>query len=198
MQVSGSTEKKALRREMRARRDAATAEQRAAWSTAIAAHVLAWPAYQAASVIHGFLSIQSEVDTRPILDHALAHGKRVLIPLFVRHSDETPCCEITSLADEAFEVGGFGLCVPHQQQHADPALIDLVLVPLLAFAPAHTGQWLRLGYGAGYYDTFLRRTPPRAPKLGLAFGLQRVPTLPQESHDTLLDAVMTESGLAVP
>jgi 5-formyltetrahydrofolate cyclo-ligase len=49
---------------------------------------------------------------------------------------------------------------------------------------------MRLGYGAGFYDRFLRRT--HACRVGLAFALQRVNELPQTATDTLLDDVITE------
>ena len=52
-------------------------------------------------------------------------------------------------------------------------------------------RYMRLGYGAGFYDRFLRRT--RAHRVGLAFALQRVIELPQTDTDTLLDDVITES-----
>jgi 5-formyltetrahydrofolate cyclo-ligase len=206
-------DKKALRQQLSALRDAAAPEQRAIWSEAVCKHLLDMPAYQSARVVHCFVSIQSELDTRPIIEHALSHGKQVAIPLFVRHSDETPCCEITSLADDEYEIGGFGLRIPRQLRPVDAAAIDIVLAPLLAFAPTPTPTpalplvrgreserkagregrgWLRLGYGVGYYDRFLSRV--RALKVGVAFEIQRVDQLPCEPHDMLLDAVITETG----
>jgi 5-formyltetrahydrofolate cyclo-ligase len=216
---SPASVKKALRKQMRARRDAATPEQRTAWSEEICRRAVTSPAYQAAQVVHCFLSIQSEVDTRLIIERAFAAGKRIATPIFVRNSDETPSCEITSLADEDYEIGGFGLRVPRHMRPVDLRQIDLVLVPLLAFLPLpqgtpeaklhddHAGEGrgegpgapriARLGYGAGYYDTFLTRlriSTPRARIIGVAFDLQRVAELPIEPHDALLDGVITESG----
>ena len=203
MQPSGAPEKKALRQQLMALRNGVAPEQRAAWSQAIYQHVIALPAYQSARVVHCFVTIRTEVDTRPIIEHALSHDKRIAIPLFVRRSDETPACEITSLADEDYETDPFGLRVPRHMRLVDLDSIDLVLVPLLAFAPTLTPTlplargreergWLRLGYGAGFYDRFLSRV--RAPKVGIAFQMQRVAQLPREPHDILLDAVITEAG----
>ncbi len=191
-------EKKALRKQMRARRDAASPQERAVWSESIWRHISQLPAYQAARVAHVFLSIQSEIDTRPIIEGALAHGKRVVTPIFARNSTETVCCEIDTLADDAYDIGGFGLRVPRVMRPVDIALIDVVLVPLLAFAPAPDAPdergWLRLGYGAGFYDRFLARVT--APKIGIAFSFQHVANLPREPHDILLDAIITENGPA--
>lgn len=191
-----TAEKKALRKQMRALRDAATAEQRAEWSASIAHNVCLHPVYRRASVVHCFLSIMSEIDTRPIIEDAFRQGKRVVIPVFALKSTETANCEIDTLADSAYDIGGgFGLRIPRVMRPVDPTLIDVVLIPLLAFAPAPgDSRWLRLGYGAGFYDTFLSRV--KAAKVGIAFSMQRVATLPREPHDILLDAVITENGLA--
>jgi 5,10-methenyltetrahydrofolate synthetase len=233
-------QKQALRQRMRLLRDATTPEQRAAWSAAICARVLASPAYRQARVIHCYLPIRSEVDPRAIIEDALAHGKRVAIPLWQAHSDETPACEIDTLAEDAFTVDAMGLRTPRRLVLLPPDEIDLVLVPLLAFAPCalerlanegedeptsppsavpsappRTGEgryvtqtsdatapspgtpgegwgggYMRLGYGAGFYDRFLRRT--RARRVGLAFALQQVDWLPQAETDALLDDVITE------
>ncbi len=197
------SDKKTLRARMRALRDATPGAQRAEWSRRICAHAISLPAYQSARVAHCFLSIQSEVDTRPLIEHALAHGKRVVIPLFVKGSDETPCAEILSLDEDEFEIGRFNLRAPKTIRPVALSEIDVVFAPLLAFAllggalPGGAlpgGAVCRLGYGAGYYDRLLSRLRPGAPKIGLAFGLQRTPALPLEAHDALLDAVVTEEG----
>ncbi len=192
--------KTALRARMAERRDAAAPEERARWSEAVFRHVVELPAYRSAALIHCFLSIRSELDTHFIVEHALAHGKRVAIPVFKRNREETASCEIDTLADDAYKISGFGLRIPLVSRPVEPPEIDLVLVPLLAFASVSAGEdtamrWLRLGYGAGYYDRLLSRTC--APKVGIAFDLQRVYTLPREPHDILLDAVITQSGLQI-
>ena len=197
--MTATERKKLLRKQMRALRDAASPADRAAWSAIICARALALPEYQSAKVAHCFLSMLSEVDTRAIIAHALAHGKRVVIPLFVRGSTETPCCEIDTLDDAAYVISGFGLRVPREVCLVDEALVDVVFVPLLAFASSPPrgegagGGYVRLGYGAGYYDAFLARVS--APSIGLAFALQRIGELPLEAHDQLLDRVLTEADI---
>jgi len=54
--------------------------------------------------------------------------------------------------------------------------------------------WPRIGYGAGYYDRFLARLRPGVPKIGLAFGMQRVASIPVEPHDVVLDDMLTEQS----
>ena len=48
---------------------------------AIAAHLLAMPEYQSAGTIFCFVGTGREIDTRPILRHALNSGKTVCVPL---------------------------------------------------------------------------------------------------------------------
>jgi 5-formyltetrahydrofolate cyclo-ligase len=197
-------EKVAIRKHVRALRDAALAEQHAAWTALICTKALALPAYQAAYTIHIFLSFQSEVDTRAIIEHALAHGKRVVVPVFVKDSDETPCTQITSLDNDAFHFGKWNMRTPKVLRPVPLDEIDLVFAPMVAFAtppllPSPKGEglgmgWPRIGYGAGYYDRFLARLRPGVPKIGLAFGMQRVASIPVEPHDVVLDDMLTEQS----
>lgn len=67
---------------------------------------------------------------------------------------------------------------------------DVIIIPLLAFDESGN----RLGYGGGWYDRFLAEQP-QALKIGLAYDVQRAPTLPVEPHDRSLDYVVTEANI---
>jgi 5-formyltetrahydrofolate cyclo-ligase len=64
-------------------------------------------------------------------------------------------------------------------------------MPLLGFDSMGT----RLGYGGGYYDRTLARMKRKPRLIGLAFSAQEVDTIPRESHDIPLDAIITEAGV---
>lgn len=191
-------EKRALRKRLLAARDAVPAGQRAAWSARICQRAIELPAYRSARVVHCFVSFQSEVETRLLIEHALAHGKRVAAPLFVKGSSDTAAYEIDTLDASGYVTGDFGLAVPRNLRRVDLAEIDLFFVPLLAFAPLTVSgeggkdevKFSRLGYGIAYYDRLLARS--RGRRVGLAFELQRVESLPIDTHDQLLDDVLTE------
>jgi 5-formyltetrahydrofolate cyclo-ligase len=192
-----SETKSEIRTRVRALRDAAPAQMRAEWSRHICARAVQLPAYRAARTIHIFLSFQSEIDTTAVIEDALRAGKRVVVPVFAKDSDETPATELTSLADGEFSFGKWGLRTPKTMRLVPLAEIDLVFVPMVAFSPFPLGEGsgmkaARIGYGAGFYDTFLSRLQPRVPKIGLAFALQRVEHIPIEPHDVLLHDVITE------
>lgn len=191
--------KQEIRKRIRALRDAAPTESRMEWSRRICTRAMQLPAYRAAHTVHLFLSFQSEIDTIAIIEDALRAGKRVVVPVFAKDSDETPATEITSLDDSEYIFGKWGLRTPKQLRLVPLDAIDLVFVPMVAFSPPPSegggvggGGFARIGYGAGFYDTFLSRLQPRVPKVGLAFALQRVDHIPIEPHDVLLDGVITE------
>jgi len=81
------------------------------------------------------------------------------------------------------------------EQRINPRLLDVVLLPVLAFDV----QGWRLGFGAGFYDrkfAFRRRAFKRKPLLiGIGYEFQRVTPQTPSPWDVLLDAVVTERGI---
>lgn len=75
----------------------------------------------------------------------------------------------------------------------EPASLDVIIVPLLAFDK----NLHRLGYGGGYYDR-LSRLYPMAHLVGLAYDFQRVAKLPSEAHDVTLDVIITDKRVYKP
>lgn len=182
-------QKRLLRRELQRRRDALDAAWRAEASGAICQQLTTLPVYQAAQVVHCYLPIRSEVDTRPLLQHALAHRRRVVVPVVVPGLAELTHSWLASLAEADLETGAFGVLQPRTLHPAHPGAWHLVCVPLLAFN--RRGQ--RLGYGKGYYDRLLTvQAAQRVPAVGVAFAMQEVADLPTEPHDTALDWIVTE------
>jgi len=90
--------------------------------------------------------------------------------------------------------GAFGIGEPKTGERCAVERLDLVLMPLVAFSANGT----RLGMGGGYYDRSLAFS--LAPgiegplRLGIAYGLQEVDSLPAQSWDVPLDGVITEHG----
>jgi 5-formyltetrahydrofolate cyclo-ligase len=72
-----------------------------------------------------------------------------------------------------------------------PTEIDIVFVPGMGF----DAKGVRLGYGGGYYDRFLRLLPAHTHFGGLAFHVQIVPSIPQLPHDIRMPFVVTEQGV---
>jgi 5-formyltetrahydrofolate cyclo-ligase len=81
--------------------------------------------------------------------------------------------------------GPFGIREP--QAGPTPEQLDIIVVPGLAF----TAAGHRLGRGAGFYDKFLSAVPPGTIKIGACFNFQLLADIPQESHDALVDFVVS-------
>lgn len=95
--------------------------------------------------------------------------------------------------DTPLRPGRFGIDEPASGPTADPAQLDLVLVPLVAYGPGGS----RLGRGRGYYDrAFAGHRQEASPLLvGLAHSFQYVAALTPLPWDASLDAVVTPAGV---
>ena len=154
---------------------------------AIAAHLLAMPEYQSAGTIFCFVGTGREIDTRPILRHALDSGKTVCVPLCTTPG-RMELRRITSL--EELQPGSFGIPEPSADAPGvEVDDVDLAVVPCLSCN--HLGQ--RLGRGGGYYDRYLPAFPGGTVGLCRDALLQR--EIPAEAHDRPVDLVLTETRL---
>lgn len=179
--------KNELRRVIRQRR--AALDDRTTRNAAICERFTTLEVYERAQSIHCYLPMGEEVDTWPLVQHALAVGKAVAVPIVQRDTYELAHTWLASTALEDMEPGVFGTSHPRARVACDPAMCDLIVVPLLAFDRACQ----RLGYGKGYYDRLLARIT--APAIGVAFTAQEVDIVPSAPHDVPLAAVVTEDEI---
>ncbi|HPU01831.1 MAG: 5-formyltetrahydrofolate cyclo-ligase [Firmicutes bacterium] len=181
--------KRALRKEILARRDRLSASEIAAWSKAIARRLLELPPYREAGTIMFFLSFGSEVDTGEMIEESLARGKRVLVPKTVPEERRLIPSELLDCAKD-LAPGAYGIREPRPEalRPVAPCQIDLLIVPGVAFDLKGN----RLGYGGGYYDRFFNRLRPGVPLVALAFELQLVEHVPVEPWDRRVDWLLTE------
>lgn len=176
--------KAAARRAAFARRKAA---HEALQGRATAAHLSEVLAGYRGVPLSGFLPIRTEIDPRPAMAEAAAHGP-VGVPVIIaagqplEFSRWTPGC--------ALRDGPFGARVPATDDFFEP---EILIVPLVAFD--RNGG--RLGYGGGFYDRTLERLRARRATLaiGFAYGAQEATDLPLEPTDQPLDMIVTETGV---
>ena len=187
MDVSQRETKRALRAELIARRARLGADEREAKSRAVAERVEEVAAFREAKLVALYAGLGTEVDPAEIARRAVARGARVAFPRVVAHGDRRLAFAVCALAD--LVRGPLGAAQPPESAPAvDPRELGCVVMPGVAFSE----DGLRLGRGGGYYDATLRDLPGVA-RVGLAFDVQIVPTLPREPHDAPMDAVVTES-----
>ncbi len=184
-------DRKQLRREWLAERDLLNAAQRRSKSEQIQALLLKQPGIVKAKHLFIYVHFRSEVETLTLIEHCLAAGKKVSVPVTLRKESRLLAVQITDPATQ-LKPGCFGIPEPTEKQIAratvDPTQIDAVLVPGSVFDPLGG----RLGYGGGYYDRFLTQDAPQARRIGLAYALQVVKQVPMEDHDQYMDMIITE------
>jgi 5-formyltetrahydrofolate cyclo-ligase len=144
-----------------------------------------------ATTVHVFwpLDARSEVDTRPVIDILLTRGVRVALPVATRRPDGGPRLEQRLYAPGALAPGAFGVLEPLDTPFIPPDEVDLVIVPALAASR----EGFRLGYGGGFYDSFLKGLD--ATVVCPVFEVCLVDALPHEPHDQPVDVVVSESGV---
>ncbi|MHC5026284.1 MAG: 5-formyltetrahydrofolate cyclo-ligase [Planctomycetota bacterium] len=141
-----------------------------------------------ATVVMLFMPLSTEVDLTPAAVRCFRLGKTVCVPRVNWEKCDMSPVEVTSFDDHVMETDEHGLRFPRNAGPILPQLIDIVIVPGLAFDDC--GH--RLGRGGGFYDRFLGRIRQTATTVGLAFDQQVIPQVPVEAHDLPLDMVVTE------
>ena len=138
------------------------------------------------------LPFGSEANTRPLSEHALEVGKRVLLPRVDRDARMLELREVRSLVED-IAPGRWGILEPRPEVCAlvDPRELDWVLVPGVAFDK--TGG--RLGYGGGFYDRLLPLLRKDVPRAVGAFNMQVVEHVPRAKHDLAIDLIITEDAV---
>ena len=137
-----------------------------------------------------FLSLPREVQTEEMIQRSLASGKKVYVPLVDAAHKRLKISELSGL-DIEFETSQFGIREPgpsHITIHP-PAVLDFVLVPGLAF----DRKGGRIGFGAGYYDRFLKGVADHVILVAVAFHFQVLETVPQTEFDVPVQRILTEN-----
>ncbi len=174
--------KKEMRAVIRAQKRAMTEAQIVSASARLGEKFRACALYKNAKTIYGYLPYNQEVRTVPMLEQAIADGKRVAVPKCYGQD-----MRFIYISDFEKEVAPGYANIP--EPIADGPVADdttaLVLMPGLAFDP----QGHRIGYGGGFYDRFLADEPDH-PTLALCYGFQMVDHLETEEFDIPVDMVL--------
>lgn len=162
--------------------------ERSRRSLRVAAYLQALPEFQAARRLLAFLSMANEVQTDRIVSLALGLGKQVALPRVVRR-ERRLALHWWDGDPAALAAGVWGIREPRPDSPAaDPAAVDLVLVPGLAFDAAGG----RLGQGGGYYDRLLPTLSAAAARIAVAFDFQVVAQVPRGERDMPVDLIVTD------
>ena len=144
-------------------------------------------AFRDAKTVFVYSSVHSEVQTQPIIRAAWRAGKRVALPVSVKKERRLVFRLASDL--EADLLPGM-MRIPEPKASCPRMNLEeaeCIVVPGIAF----DRRGHRIGYGAGFYDRFLRQVP-RAPRIGLAFEVQLVASVPHADHDQHMNFIVTE------
>ena len=180
-----------LRKQILAKRDALSAEQRKALSDGITRRLLALDAYRKADCVMAYMSLGSEFETGKLVADALARHKTLVLPRVDRGNRGLRLHRVQD-PDRQLAAGVWGIREPRVElcPEVTAEQIEFVLVPGVAF----TRHCERLGYGAGYYDRLIGGFERRPALVAAAFGIQLVDALPISASDQKVDLVITENA----
>ena len=174
-------EKKELRKHIRALKKQLSESERYKQGELIQIKLEQYDEFLKADKILLYWAISDEVPTQAIIKQWY-QKKEIYLPVI--NGDDL---KIVKYEGEASLVAGdkYGIPEPSGEEIKDEELIDLVIIPGVAFDNNNN----RMGRGAGYYDRILNRLP-NARKIGLAFDFQMVDQVPTEAHDIKMDKII--------
>ena len=180
-------EKRALRADLRERRQTLSAQAREAAEAGIHAQLDALVEQHGARSISCYLSTTTEPGTRSFVTDAVGRGIRVLLP--VTRADGLLDWAVATPDGDIAE-GLFGLPEPAGALLGPIAVNDVDLLVIPAAAVDHTG--MRLGWGRGFFDKTLGSMERCPPVYAVVFDSEFVDTdLPSDALDQRVTGVVT-------
>jgi len=188
-QGRGIDEKGRLRAELLKKRNSLPPDERRHLSERIANALRGLDEFRKARRIMFYVAVKGEVGTEDLIRECLAGGKLVSVPCCDPASGRISAAGIRDF-DRDLAQGCYGIPEPigERRETVAAADIDLFIVPGVGF------DWtgVRLGWGKGYYDSFLAAAAARAVKIGLAYEAQVLPLIEPGGHDVAMDKIITE------
>jgi 5-formyltetrahydrofolate cyclo-ligase len=182
--MSQFVSKTAIREKLLRARRALQPEARRSFSRRIVQQVLVLPEWSFSQCIGIYLSLPDEVSTTGLVHAAISAGKTLAAPVINLKTRSLVFRSFNNPDD--LRPGPRGILQPVNGSVIVPEKIALLIIPGVGFdLNCH-----RLGYGKGFYDRFLPECPGF--RLGLAFEVQLIDSLPTTPLDQPLHRVLTE------
>ncbi|GAA1138665.1 MULTISPECIES: 5-formyltetrahydrofolate cyclo-ligase [Microbacterium] len=178
--------KRALRAELRERRQLLSAAQRENAASAIGQRLDDLVDSLGARSISCFLSTTTEPGTRDFVTRAVRRGIRVLLP--ITRTDGLLDWAVATDDDEVAE-GLFGLPEPTGEVLSPMAVNDVDLMIIPAAAVDRSG--MRMGWGRGYFDKTIGSMEKCPPVYAVIYDSEILDSLPREIHDQPVTGVVT-------
>jgi 5-formyltetrahydrofolate cyclo-ligase len=185
--------KSALRDHIRQRLDRITPAVAGVKSLGVCLKVMAQPEFREARSLMIYLATPEEVDLSALAARAWQEGKTVAAPRVDWKRRRMTPVAMHSLEKDIVETR-YGLREPAEGEALDPAELDLVVVPAMAY----DRKGNRLGRGGGFYDRFLGDERFHGAACGVAFNEQLVDRVPATKHDIPVDLIITDEHVICP
>jgi 5-formyltetrahydrofolate cyclo-ligase len=181
--------KRALRAELRERRQNMTSVEKDAATAGLTENLQSLTLDLSARSISCYLSARNEPNTRPFVNWAEAEGIRVLFPV----SRDDGLLDWTVGEDDE-EIEGIAGVPEAAGTLLGPIAIndvDLIIVP----AAAIDATGMRMGWGRGYYDKTLGSMEKCPPVYAVVFDNEFVDEVPREVHDQPVNGLVTPTRI---
>jgi 5-formyltetrahydrofolate cyclo-ligase len=179
-------EKRALRAELRERRNLLSESARDAAADGVTAQLDALVDGIGARSISCFLSTTTEPGTRAFVEKAIARGIRVLLP--ITRNDGLLDWSVAQ-ADGDITEGLYGLPEPVGELLGPIAVNDVDLMVIPAAAVDLSG--MRLGWGRGFFDKTIGSMEGCPPVYAVIYDSEYLAEVPREIHDQPVDGIVT-------
>lgn len=189
------TDRRSLRKTLRAARAGLSPSERRHAATRIAALVSKMLWFKPDTRVGLYAALPEEVDTAPLIALAMRRGATIFLPRIESHRDHRMTF---APPGPRLRYNHYGIPEPDTTLHVPAHALQFVFLPLVGF----DSRGNRLGMGAGYYDRALSFRRLRrhwwGPRLiGIAHSCQHVDAIEPIPSDIPLDAVVTECGIHV-
>jgi 5-formyltetrahydrofolate cyclo-ligase len=171
--------KKELRQAVKKSKALLTDDAKMAAAERVFARIEEMPQFEAAVNVLVYNSLPDELPTGSFIDK-WAGRKHLYLPRV--NGDDL---DILPYDSTTLQRGAFNIDEPQGDNTVDPAVIDLIIVPGVAFDRRAN----RLGRGRGYYDRLLSQTT--ATTIGVGYDCQLVDAIATEPHDIAMNFVVT-------
>jgi 5-formyltetrahydrofolate cyclo-ligase len=185
-------EKKKIREKCLSQRAQISNTKVSNWSKKIKNKFFDLPQLETAKKVMAYASMRKEIETFELLEELLEKGYFVYLPYTRQDIVDLGTAQINNL-DKDLKDGVFGVQEPVAKIRDEevPVDFDIIIVPGACF----TAQGYRIGYGGGYYDSFLAKHANGALKVGFCYDCFIVDSIPVEDHDVPVDLIITEKRI---
>ena len=183
--------KQERRTQIKARLAALSPAQRYSMSIQACENVVACETFAHARTIMVYAPLPQEVDVSHIALRCYQDNRTICLPKIDWDHHRMWPVPVNSFDDHSLVADRYGLRAPERGYPMPVELVDLVIVPGMAFDT----DGRRLGRGGGFYDRFLGQSGFIGRCIGLCFDCQIVDAVPSARHDVVMNFVATDRRL---